>query len=238
MSTKLTPFREGSASASSQTSCRKLPPGRQPRDHARLGEAAVRFHYSSPRAPPAQHPPRRVTTRLAAATAPARLRTRFSRCLALSPAHLLPRPFRPSLPLRPVSRRQRRRRRLAQLVGSLYKGEKRADRTAGAAAGGGSGGAGSGDRWWFPSWARGGERATPPGPLKGPGFFFLRAILEVFSSGRIAPLLLLLPSSSSHRSPALLQDPILLKNFSPSCGGLGHRPGVSVFAFAFFLVLF
>lgn len=139
-------------------------------------------------------PSRRVTTRPTTASAPARLRTRLSRCLALGPAHLCPRPFRPSLPLRPVSRRQRRRRRLAQLVGSLYKGEKRADRTAGAAAGGGSGGAGSGDRWWFPSLARGGERATPPGPQKGRGFFFLRAILEVFSSGRTAPLLLLLLS--------------------------------------------
>lgn len=129
------------------------------------------LHYASAGAPPAQHPSRRVTTRLTAASAPARLRTRLSRCLALGPAHLCPRPFRPSLPLRPVSRRQRRRRRLAQLVGSLYKGEKQADRTAGAAAGGGSGGAGSGDRWWFPSLAQGGERATPPGPLKGRGFF-------------------------------------------------------------------
>lgn len=107
-----------------------------------------------------------------AASAPARLRTRLSRCLVLSSAHPCPRPFRPSLLLRPVSRRRRRWRRLAQLVGSLYKGEKQANRTAGAAAGGGSGGAGSGDRWWFPSLARGGERATPPGPLKGRGFFF------------------------------------------------------------------
>lgn len=70
--------------------------------------------------------------------------------------------------LRPVSRR-RRRRRLAQLVGSLYKGEKQADRTAGAAAGGGSGGAGSGDRCWFPSSAPSGERVTPPNPLRGRG---------------------------------------------------------------------
>ncbi|KAF7462507.1 Hypothetical predicted protein [Marmota monax] len=128
-------------------------------------------HVTAPGPPPAQYPSRRATTLLTAASALARLRTRLSRCLALGPAHLCPRPFRPSLPLRPVSRRQRRRRRLAQLVGSLYKGEKQADRTAGAAAGGGSGGAGSGDRCWFPSLARGGERATPPGPLKGRGFF-------------------------------------------------------------------
>lgn len=105
---------------------------------------------------------------------PAPSTAREAAALAVSragPAHLCPRPFRPSLPLRPVSRR-RRRRRLAQLVGSLYKGKTRADRTAGAAAGGGSGGVGSGDRRWFPSWARGGERATPPGPPKGLGFFF------------------------------------------------------------------
>ncbi|XDA78726.1 hypothetical protein R6Z07F_008814 [Ovis aries] len=67
----------------------------------------------------------------------------------------------PPSPLRPVSRRRRRRRRLAQLVGSLYKGEKRADRTAGAAAGGG-GGAGSGDWWWFPSLARGWGAGNAP----------------------------------------------------------------------------
>lgn len=152
----------------------ELPPECHPRDHARLGEAAVRLQYTRPRAPPAQHPPRRVTTRLAAATAPARLRTRLSRCLALSPAHLCPRPFRPSLPLRPVSRRQRRRRWLAQLVGSLYKGEKRADRTAGAAAGGGSGGAGSGDRWWFPPGRGVGSGQRPPDPPKGRGFFFFK----------------------------------------------------------------
>lgn len=162
--------------------CGSLPPGCQPRDRARLGQTAVGLHYSSPRTPPARHPPRRVTTRL-------------SRCLALSPTHLCPRPFRPSLPLRPVSPRQRRRRRLAQLVGSLYKGEKQADRTAGAAAGGGSGGVGSGDRW-FPSFARGGERVTPPRPPRVVAFF-LRAILEVFSSGRTAPPPLPLSSTPS-----------------------------------------
>lgn len=74
-----------------QRRCGSLPPGCQPRDRARLGQAAGGLHYSSPRTPPARHPPRRVTTRL-------------SRCLALSPAHLCPRPFRPSLPLRPSLR--------------------------------------------------------------------------------------------------------------------------------------
>lgn len=101
---------------------------------------------------------------------PRRACARGSRGVSLS----APPPAAPALSappsLRPVSRRQRRRQ-LAQLVGSLYKGEKQADRTAGAAAGGGSGGAGSGDRCWFPSSAPSGERVTPPNPLRGRGLF-------------------------------------------------------------------
>lgn len=159
MSTKFTLFPEEFASSSNRKSCQRLQPGCLPSHDKTEREVTVGLQYYGPWTPPAQHPPRRVTTRL-------------SRCLALSPAHLCPRPFRPSLPLRPVSRRQRRRRRLAQLVGSLYKGKKQENRTAGAAAGGGSGGAGSGDWWWFPSLARGGERATPPRPPKGRGIFF------------------------------------------------------------------
>uniref|UniRef100_A0ABI7Y0T7 Uncharacterized protein n=1 Tax=Felis catus TaxID=9685 RepID=A0ABI7Y0T7_FELCA len=130
-------------------------------------------------------------------------------------------------------RRQRRRRRLAQLVGSLYKGEKRADRTAGAAAGGGSGGAGSGDRWWFPSLARGGERATPPGPHEGRGFF-----LKGDSRGFLAPGGLPPSSSfSSHRSPLLFQDPILFEIFTPSLAVAWATLRVFWFSFSF-LVLF
>lgn len=197
-----------------------------------LGNLRGDFTTPGHKAPPAQRSPRRVTTRPKVASAPARLRTRLSRCLALSPAHLCPRPFRPSLPLRPVSRRQRRRRRLAQLVGSLYKGEKRADRTAGAAAGGGSGGAGSGDRWWFPSLARGGERATPPGPHEGRGFFLKGDSRGFLAPGGLPPS----SSSSSHRSPLLFQDPILFEIFTPSLAVAWAT--LRVFWFSFFLFWF
>ena len=128
-----------------------------------LGRRRVFFTtLSRPR--PSRCLPQGSTTRPAAASAPARLRTRLSRCSRARPRPPLPPPFPPlPPPLRPVSRRRRRRRRrrLAQLVGSLYKGEKRADRTAGAAAGGG-GGAGSGDWWWFPSLPRGWGAGNAP----------------------------------------------------------------------------
>lgn len=175
------------ASSSSQNSSRRLPPGCRPRDHATFGETAVGLPYLSPRVPPTQHPPLSVTTRLAAASAPARLRTRLSRCLALSPAHLCPRPFRPSLPLRPVSRRQRRQRRLAQLVGSLYKG--RSGRTGRlelqpVAAAAARGAATSGG---FPPWRGVGSGQRPPNPRRVVPFFFLRAILEFLAPGGLPP---------------------------------------------------
>lgn len=56
-------FQQCLASSSSQSRCRRLPPGCRPRDHARLGETEVQLHYLSPRALPSQQPPLRVTTR-------------------------------------------------------------------------------------------------------------------------------------------------------------------------------
>jgi hypothetical protein len=147
------------------------------RDLAR--EALGRLPYSSPGAPSAQYSPLRVTTRLAAASAPARLRTRLSRCLALSPAHRCPRPFRPSLPSA-LSLGGSGGGGTRSLLARYIKGRSRRTGRLGLqpVAAAAARGAAAGGRWRFPSLAPSGERATPPpphprGPLKGCDFFFL-----------------------------------------------------------------